>query len=101
MTPLLDSRFATRFEPVGLQVLRERADAVTEITGTSRTRRVSVGLPSSSTTSTRSPSLGCCSRENCRYRGLADTALPGDDHEAGGGQEIPWIQALRRHLCAD
>ncbi|MEZ5250795.1 MAG: hypothetical protein R2713_16775 [Ilumatobacteraceae bacterium] len=47
------------------------------------------------------PGVECSARQNCRYRGLPDPALAGHDDQPGGGQELPWIQPLRRHSCAD
>ena len=46
----------------------------------------SVGLPSSSTTSTRSPRSDCRARQNGSYRGLPNPALAGHDGNPGGGR---------------
>ena len=45
--------------------------------------------------------VDCRTRQNSSYRGLPHTALAGHDDQPGGAEELSWIQALRRHLCAD
>ena len=67
-------------EAVGVEVLRQRVAGVSVRQPTSSPTSVgSAGLPSSSTTSTRSPRSRCRARQNCGYRGLPDTTLAGDD----------------------
>ena len=39
--------------------------------------------------------------EKRRYRGLADSPLPGDDGDLRRGEQRHDVHGLRRHLCAD
>ena len=101
ITPLLASRFATRAQTVGLEVLGQRGrgrERQTRDVGAdqARQRRLAVELDDQHPKSL----IDCRSRQNRGYRGLPDTALASHDGNMGVGQELQRIHALRRHLCA-
>ena len=48
-----------------------------------------------------SPGSGCRTGDDCRYRCLPHTTLPGDHHDVRGGQRPQGVLAHRRHSCAD
>ena len=101
ITPLVASRLATRPRPwvsrysasAAGRSQRQTADIVADQLGQ---RRLAVELDDEHAKS----SIGCCSGQNCGYRGLSDAALASHDDNMGVGQELQRIHALRRHLCA-
>ena len=101
ITPDAASRLATRPKPCSRRYSSSARGADRARSGRSPTSWASVGLPSSSTASTRQPGVGGRTGEKRRYRGLADSPLPGDDGDPRRGEQRHDVHGLRRHLCAD